>query len=205
MASRFRSRTPLLKPGSPSGGGSPTLVWGFSRRYCQKVCLEREEEQAQGCQGAQPEEQPPQVWAGLDHSTRSTTHPRDLTMLVFCLEAPSLSEHTALHGLSFSPSSCTGYCSDFKPRCLPSPKAPFVSTSILLVSQVDTGSCDCSHGCAERQNHIPSALGEPPEVLPHFNYLSKQPRNFFGSFLSPVSENTPHHTYTGCSHLQELN
>lgn len=164
MASRFRSRTPLLKPGSPSGGGSPTLVCGFSRRYCQKVCLEREQEQAQGRQGVQPEKQPPQVWAGLDHSTGSTTHPRDLTVLVFSPEAPSFSEKPVLHRLPFSPSPCTGYCPDFKALCLPSPKAPFVSTSIILVSQVDTGSCDCSHGCAGRQNHIPSALGEPPEV-----------------------------------------
>lgn len=39
MAPRSRSITPLLKPGRPSGGGSPTLVWGFSLRYCQKVCL----------------------------------------------------------------------------------------------------------------------------------------------------------------------
>lgn len=39
MVSRFSSITPLLKPGRPSGGGSPTRDLGFSLRYCQKVCL----------------------------------------------------------------------------------------------------------------------------------------------------------------------
>lgn len=158
MASRFRSRTPLLKPGSPSGGGSPTLVWGFSRRYCQKVCLEREEEQAQGCQGVQPEEQPPQVWAGQDHSTGSTTHLWDLTMLVFCLEAPKPLRIASASQAAFFTISLHRILSRLQTMLLTISKASFVSTSIILVSQVDTGTCDCSHGCAETKPH-PQCLG----------------------------------------------
>lgn len=90
-----------MKPGSPSGGGSPTLVWGFSRRYCQNVCLQREERQQS--QGIQETHQPPQVQACMDHITGSTTHLRDLAVLVFWwLEAPSFigwcfTDCTSLH------------------------------------------------------------------------------------------------------------
>lgn len=84
---------------------------------------------------------------------------------------PASQSSPVLHGLWLSPSSPTGYCPDLKPLFFLSPKAPFVCTSIALVSQEDRASHDCSHSSARRRNHFPSTWGEHHKC-PHGWYTS---------------------------------